>query len=189
MSADSNSTALLALSSLRAKVSTYFTTREWKQAFVAGLGGFVLVSSLAEATDAFRIALLIAPFGASSVLVFAAPASPFSQPRNVILGHLISSAVGIATLLLCCDGPVALGISVALCIVLMILTNTVHPPAGADPIVIIASGASWHFLVAPALMGSIAIVAFAFLFHKFITNMPYPASAQPKSFEIRRAHN
>ena len=43
--------------------------------------------------------VLIAPFGASCVLVFAIPQSPLAQPRNVIGGHLISTAAGLSGVL------------------------------------------------------------------------------------------
>jgi CBS domain-containing membrane protein len=39
--------------------------------------------------------LLVAPIGASAVLVFAVPASPLAQPRAVIGGNVVSALVGI----------------------------------------------------------------------------------------------
>jgi CBS-domain-containing membrane protein len=46
----------------------------------------------------------------------------------------------------------------------MALTRTLHPPAGADPIVVIMAGASWSFLLAPVFVGTVAIVLIAALF-------------------------
>lgn len=39
----------------------------------------------------------MAPFGASCVLAFGIWNAPFSQPRNIIGGHIVSTFVGLAT--------------------------------------------------------------------------------------------
>ena len=102
---------------------------------------------LAEAGNLLETATVIAPFGASAVLLFAAPAGPFAQPRNAIGGHLLCSVIGVLVVALLGDTPIAMGAGVALAIALMMLTDTVHPPAGADPLVAIVIGAGWQFPV------------------------------------------
>ncbi|MCK0197715.1 HPP family protein [Ancylobacter sp. 6x-1] len=124
----------------------------------AGFGGFLAIFCLAGLTAYLDRLLLIAPFGATCVLVFALPDSPLAQPRNVIGGHLISSAVGLSVLALLGPGPLALALGVGLAIGAMVLTRTLHPPAGADPIVVILAGASWPFLLAPVLVGTVFLV-------------------------------
>ncbi len=42
--------------------------------------------------------MLLGSFGASCVLLFGYPEQPFAQPANVILGHLVSAAVGLLCL-------------------------------------------------------------------------------------------
>ncbi|CAF9937474.1 MAG: hypothetical protein ALECFALPRED_007262 [Alectoria fallacina] len=39
--------------------------------------------------------LLIASFGAAAILEFNAIESPLAQPRNTIIGHVLSAAVGV----------------------------------------------------------------------------------------------
>lgn len=98
--------------------------------------------------------LLIAPFGASCVLLFAAPESPFAQPRNLVGGHLLTASVGMAMLWIAGNGILSTGLAVGLVIALMEQTGTVHPPAGANPIVIMLAGkTSLAFLLAPILLG------------------------------------
>ncbi len=143
-------------------------------AAISGLGGFVVIFLLAQATASFHTVLLIAPFGASCVLVFALPHSPLAQPRNVIGGHLVSVAVGIAVYALCGAAPWSFGLAVGLAIALMELTGTLHPPAGADPIVAIMAKAGWTFLLSPVLAGAVLIVACAFAYHRIVSQRPYP---------------
>ena len=65
---------------------------------LAWLGGSIAIAMAAVLTDLLSVALVLGSFGASCVLVFGYPDVPFSQPRNVIAGHLISSLVGLVFL-------------------------------------------------------------------------------------------
>jgi CBS-domain-containing membrane protein len=148
--------------------------RAWSTAIVSGLGGFIVIYLLALLTADFHTLLLIAPFGASCVLVFALPQSPLAQPRNVIGGHLVSTTVGLVTFTLLGSQPLSFGIAVGVAIAAMELTGTLHPPAGADPIVVLLAKASWTFLLSPVLTGAIAIVALGFVYHRAISRRRYP---------------
>jgi CBS-domain-containing membrane protein len=61
----------------------------------------------------------------------------------------------------------------------MSLTGTVHPPAGADPIVVILASVSWPFLFVPVLVGTICIVLLGAGFHRWVTGKTYPIAAPP----------
>ena len=142
---------------------------------IAGFGGFIVIFALAELSQMSGAALLIAPFGASCVLVFALPASPLAQPRNVIGGHLISTAVGLGAFVVFGATPLGFAAGVGLATAAMLLTRTMHPPAGADPIVVILAGASWSFLVTPVFAGAVAIVVAGVAYHRGLTGSVYPA--------------
>ena len=148
--------------------------RRWIGAGIGGLGGFIVIFLLAQLTASFHTLLLIAPFGASCVLVFALPQSPLAQPRNVIGGHLISATVGLGVFALLGAVPLSYGLGVGLAIAAMELTGTLHPPAGADPIVVILAKASWPFLFSPVLVGALAIVIIAFVYHRGVSRRNYP---------------
>jgi len=148
--------------------------RAWLSAFLSGLGGFIVISLLAAATADWHMLLLIAPFGASCVLAFALPQSPLAQPRNIVGGHLISTAIGLAAFSLLGCQPLAFGAAVGVAIAAMELTGTLHPPAGADPIVVLTAKASWTFLISPVLTGAVTIVLLAIVYHRAISRRPYP---------------
>ncbi|MEP7453953.1 HPP family protein [Phyllobacterium sp. SB3] len=141
---------------------------------VSGLGGLLAVYLLATIAAIWNTPLLIAPFGASCVLIFAIPQSPLAQPHNVIGGHLLSSATGLIALATLGTSPIACGLAVGFAIAAMQFTDTLHPPAGADPIVVILAGASWHFLLTPVLAGTATIIVVATLYHKLLSKRPYP---------------
>ncbi|WP_426451445.1 HPP family protein [Paenibacillus sp. S-38] len=110
--------------------------------------------------------LLMAPFGASCVLAFALPDSPLAQPRSIVGGHALSTAIGLLLLHTAGFHPWSAALGVALAIFLMGLTRTLHPPAGADPLLVLIGGASWSFLWTPAVLGALWITAAAWAFHR-----------------------
>lgn len=144
-------------------------------ALVSGLGGAIAIWLLAALTKNLSQVLLIAPFGASCVLLFVLPQSPAARPRNVIGGHLLSALVGLLILTLVGNGIIAMGLGAGLAIVLMQLTGTVYPPAGGDPPVVILTGAGWSFLGLPVLAGTVILVAIAWIYHRTISKRAYPA--------------
>ena len=111
---------------------------------------------------------LIPPFGASMVLVMAVYESPLAKPKNLILGHILSALSGVIIFYLLGNTFISLGLGVALAVFVMMITNTVHPPAGANPIIVILTGQSLNFVFLPVAVGAIIIVVFAYLYNKLL---------------------
>lgn len=144
-------------------------------AMISGVGGFIAIGVLAGLTDALQLALLIAPFGASCVLLFALPASPLARPRNVIGGHFLSALMGLVVLNAMGPGVLSCAIGVGLAIAVMQFTETLHPPAGGNPLVVILTGAGWNFLALPILAGTAFLCAAAWTYHRYVSKRKYPA--------------
>ncbi|MBG1233410.1 HPP family protein [Aestuariivirga litoralis] len=120
----------------------------------------------------FLLPLIVAPIGASAVLVFAVPASPLAQPWPVIGGNTISALVGVATVQLVPDPLYATGIAVCLAILAMSFTRSLHPPGGAAALTAVIGGAAirdggFVFPFVPVALNSIILVGLGFMFHKF----------------------
>lgn len=156
----------VASGSMWTSVSAWSRARPWKAALLAGIGSCLTILLLAVTGDTSGWPLLIAPFGASCALVFGAPASPFAHPRRVIGGHLISAAFGLLATYLIADVSIAMAVGVGLAIAGMMLTDTMHPPAGANPIVIGLTQPSIDFLMAPVLVGSVTVVLLAMAYRR-----------------------
>lgn len=126
---------------------------------VAGLGATLAIGVLSYAEVSLtEVVLLMAPFGATAVLVFGVPSSPLAQPKNVIIGHFITASIGIAFSQYVEITPITLAIATGLGVSAMLITKTTHPLAGANPILIMASGQGWSFLFTPVLIGAVVIV-------------------------------
>lgn len=147
---------------------------DMKDSLTGLIGGFITISILAFLTSMTSSEWLMAPFGASCVLAFSVWNAPLSQPRNIIGGHFVSAFVGLAAYHLIGAEPWAIGLAVGLAIALMMLTKTTHPPAGADPIIIMLGGYGWSYLVSPVLLGSLFIVLIALIINNMRSNRTYP---------------
>lgn len=125
-----------------------------------------------------HLPLLVAPLGASAVLLFAVPASPLAQPWSIIGGNTISALIGIAIAHLVPDKAIAAGIAVAAAIAVMSLLRCLHPPGGAASLLGVLGGpaaASWSFSFAfvPVALNSILLVILGLAFHR-LARHSYP---------------
>lgn len=139
------------------------------------IGGIVGIGAIAYLTQLAGLPLLMAPFGATCVLLFAAPAAPLAQPRNVVVGHLLSALVGMIILHFFGTGLWQMAVGVGVAIAIMQLFRAVHPPAGANPLVVLTAGIEdWTFLITPVLAGSLILVAIALFINNVGTNKRWP---------------
>lgn len=124
--------------------------------------------------DAGNAIWLIAPLGASAVLVFALPASPLAQPWPVLGGNTLSALVGIACARWIPDPAWAGAIAVGAAIGLMFTLRCLHPPGGAAALLAVLTQ-STHFSSAlfPTLANSVLLVLAGVLYNT-LTGRPYP---------------
>ncbi|WP_313613300.1 HPP family protein [Agrobacterium sp.] len=138
------------------------------------MAGMLAVGGLAVETG---IPLLIAPFGASAVLLFGQPKSPLAQPANVIGGYLLAAFVGSLALHFLPGLWWASAIAVGLAIAGMLLLRITHPPAGAVPLVAYGSHLEGQALFLVVLAGSALLVAIAVVHHLIPPRHQYPLRA------------
>lgn len=161
------------LSKMRGKGSSPLQVHA-KDVVTGLIGGFITIFILVFLTNITSALWFMAPFGASCVLAFSVWNAPLSQPRNIIGGHFVSTFIGLGVYYAFGDNPWAIGLAVGLAIALMMLTKTTHPPAGADPLVVMMGGYSWSYLITPVLIGSIVIVFIALVINNLRSNREYP---------------
>jgi len=131
-----------------------------------GFGYFLGIGLLAMLVAMTGQPWLISSFGASCVLLFGFPDVPFSRARNVIGGHLLSSMVGVVMFSLFGPHWAWMALSAAIACMLMLATNTVHPPAGGNPILVFTTQPDWEFLLLPTAIGAAGLFAASRLYHR-----------------------
>ena len=147
----------------------------------SGLGAVIGMLSVGGLTVATGIPLLIAPFGASAVLVFGQPKSPLAQPANVIGGYLLAVAIGAGAVFLFPGMWWAAAIAVGVAIAGMLLLRITHPPAGAVPLVAFGSHLGGPTLMLVVFLGGLLLVAIGVLHHLIPPRHQYPLRAPEAS--------
>ena len=144
-----------------------FENNLYIKALVASFGAFICISLLAYLNISDTTSLwLIPPFGASMVLVMSVHTSPLAQPKNIFFGHTLSALSGVLVYLILGSNPFTIGLAVGLAIFIMITTNTIHPPAGGNPIIAVMGAKSFDFILFPVIAGALIIIAFSLLYNK-----------------------
>ena len=153
---------------------------------LGGIGAGVTIGILAYITFQSILAgtnyglWLAASFGSSVVVVFGYPENEFSQPKNVLLGHLLCALVGIifVTLFKITQDRsiffIAIGLAVGISVMLMMAFRVTHPPAGGNTIVVMLTQDSFQFLVFPIMAGAITIIIGGIIYNRLLLKRKYP---------------
>jgi CBS-domain-containing membrane protein len=141
---------------------------------VAGLGGMLAIGLMEWFSLTARYPLAAIPFATSIVLVIGSPEAEPAQPRALIGGHVVSTVVGLAVLKLAGPTAWAGALAVGLAILAMYLTATFHPPAGIDPLLVVANNLAWTFLFVPVLAGALLLTLFAYIWHHWLRRRHWP---------------
>jgi CBS-domain-containing membrane protein len=141
----------------------------------AGIGTFVALLALGTLLERAGLPLLITSFGASTLLLFGRPSSPLAQPANLFGGYAIGATTAFLSALLFPGVLWATAISLGLSLMLMTYFRVTHPPAGAIPLIAFADPVHVVTLVEALLVGSVALLLLALVYHRIPPRQTYPA--------------
>jgi CBS-domain-containing membrane protein len=162
---------------------TLFDFKEHLWTFVGSFAGIALIGLLNRyylgPNDTL---LLVGSFGASSVLVYGIINSPLAQPRNLIGGHVLSALIGVTVQKLV-PGELwlASALAVALSIIAMQITKTLHPPGGATALIANVGSAQlkalgYFYVLMPVLSGAVILLLVALIFNNITSSRRYPTN-------------
>lgn len=156
-----------------------------RDALFSWVGGFIGIALIGWLGDNNHLTeqdhlFLIGSFGATAVLLYGSPSAPFSQPRYVIGGHVLSALVGV-TIYLLLPQPIwlASALAVSTAILVMHLTRTTHPPGGATALIAVIGSEKIHeigywYVVDPVLEGILLMLLVALLVNNLSPLRKYP---------------
>ena len=154
---------------------------------LGGVIGISLTSLIAWLVieDPSMLPLIVAPMGASAVLIFAVPASPLAQPWPVIGGNTISALIGVFFSQTVASPHLAAGLAVGFAILVMSLSRCLHPPGGAAALTAVIGGPAiaatgYSFAFFPVAGNAICLVVAGVIFH-FASGHSYPHKPQVAS--------
>ncbi|MDO6803241.1 HPP family protein [Wenyingzhuangia sp. 1_MG-2023] len=177
------------------RVSKYVFYKEtlidYKEHFWSFLGAFVGIALIgffqSHVLTKIENVFLIGSFGASCVLVYGAIQSPLAQPRNLIGGHVISAIIGVTVFKIVPDivwinAPLA----VALSIVAMQITKTLHPPGGATALIAVIGSEKikalgYVYVLSPVFTGTLILLIVALVFNNVTQHRKYPMDSKTRT--------
>ena len=142
----------------------------WPVMAITAASIFIAIGSLSFLDQTYDNVYVIASFGATAVLIYGAPKAPFSRPKNVFFGHLFSALIGVGIAWTFNELGIyhdylwiAVGLAVTVAIVVMLLTDTTHPPGGATALASVLSGFfSLEYVIRPFMFGVCIMLLVAF---------------------------
>ena len=162
------------------------TLVDFREHFFTFLGSFMGIGLIglmnSQHLQAHDNMFLIGSFGASSVLIYGIINSPFSQPRNLIGGHLISAIIGVTIhKLIPQELWLSCAMSVSLSIVMMQMTKTLHPPGGATALIANLGSEKiqnlgYFYVLSPVLSGVLILLIVALVFNNLTEHREYPSN-------------
>lgn len=125
--------------------------------------------------------LLIAPMGASAVLLFGVPASPLAQPWSIIGGNLVAALIGVTAAHWIASPVIAAAVAVGLSFAAMSLLRCVHPPSGAVALTAVLGNShvaalGYGFVMVPVGLNSLLLAVTAIAYNN-ATGRSYPHHA------------
>lgn len=164
-------------------IQTRTSPAEWLRASCGACVGITLAAFLSALSmgQPGATPLLIAPMGASAVLLFALPASPLAQPWPILAGNLVAAFVGVTSALLIPSPLIAASVAAGVATGFMAALRCTHPPSGAVALTAVLGGpavhaAGYHFLLVPVLLNSV-LLTLAALAYNNLTGASYPHKA------------
>lgn len=152
---------------------------------VATIGGIVSILTIMSLTMLLlgrEAAVIVVPsMGASTVIVFAVPHSPFAQPWSLLGGNVLSALVGVACQQWVPQPMWAAALAVGGAIAVMHVTRTLHPPGGATALAAVIGGPTIHelgfaYALTPVALNCLIMIIVGMIFNGFFAWRRYPLS-------------
>ena len=170
------------------------TLVDYKEHFWAFIGAFIGMGTISwlqyRAFPEQDYVFLIGSFGASCVLVYGVIQSPLAQPRNLIGGHLVSAIIGVSIQKLLPETVwLSAPLAVALSVVIMQVTKTLHPPGGATALIAVTGSPQikelgYWYVINPVLSGVLILFVAALIFNNITKNRQYPSPSAVQNIRL-----
>ncbi len=141
---------------------------------LSALGAAIGISLALWIVADMRSPFLLASLGGSTVFLFALGDTEAAQPRALFGGHIGAAVIGILCFKFFGDALWVSAVAVVAAMVFMVATRTVHPPAGANPLFMVANHADFPVLLNPVGGGVFALFLVAMLWSRVRRGTEYP---------------
>ncbi|WP_042348322.1 HPP family protein [Bacillus massiliigorillae] len=141
--------------------------------FISLIGGLIAIILISTAALFLENPIVLAPLGASCVIVFFMHKGPLSQPRHVVGGHFLCTLLGLTIWSLLGTTILSYAVVIGAVLIVMILTDTFHPPSAASALVAVNFHPGWGMLLSVTLCAILLVCTSAF-YNNLFRERQYP---------------
>ncbi|MGE5380771.1 MAG: HPP family protein [Methylocystaceae bacterium] len=139
-------------------MQSWFSKASVKRTIISSLMATLTIGLLGFLTQHTGYMVILPSFGATCAIIFITPTSRLARPLSIFGGHILTSIIGILIGRWCGSSWWALALAVGAAVLLMQSLDIVHPPAAANPLLIMLQGVTdWGFVITPVLVGSLLL--------------------------------
>lgn len=157
----------------------------WISALAGGLGILIMQGILAVLPAGPQVSYMLAPLGASAVILFALPHSPLAQPWSLVGGLLVSAVAGYAVGLWVQPAWLAIGLALGVAVWLTALLRCLHPPGGAMAVVFAVAAQQHTVSLFTALLNAGAALIAVLAVNNLMPGRRYPQCAPARPTTVR----
>ena len=148
--------------------------RKYLDMIWSAIGGTIAITLALLLVADRNSPFLLASLGGSTVFLFVLTETEAAQPRALLGGHIGGALVGILCYQVFGDGLWVSVTAVVLTMMFMVVTRTIHPPAGANPLIMVHHHAGFLSLLNPVLAGVLTLFLVAMLWSRLRPGEKYP---------------
>lgn len=148
--------------------------RQFGMMVAGAAGGSVAIGLMYLLSLQTEFPLAAIPFATSIVLVTGTPEALPARPRALVGGHILSAIVGVLAVKIAGPQAWVAALAVGLAMLAMLMTDSFHPPAGINPLIIVMNNMSWGFVLVPVAAGALLLLAYTFAWTHVVRRGNWP---------------
>lgn len=147
-----------------------------RDTLLAVVGATIGIGAVAAVSSSIEYNILLAPFGATSIIVFLTHDSNFARPKNILGGYIVTSIIGVAVAGLLGHSWWSYALGVGLAMWVKVLLRVVHPPSAAMPILLLHANETdlLVYVAESVIPGLLLLIAIAIIYNRYILRNGYP---------------
>ena len=140
----------------------------------SAIGGAVAIALALLIVADRNSPFLLFSLGGSTVFLFVLTETEAAQPRALFGGHIGGALIGILCYQVFGDTLWVSVTAVVLTMMFMVVTCTIHPPAGANPLIMVYHHAGFPSLLNPVVASVLTLFAVAMVWSRLRPGKKYP---------------
>jgi CBS-domain-containing membrane protein len=148
--------------------------RKYLDLIWSAIGGAIAIALALLVVTGQDSPFLLFSLGGSTVFLFVLTETEAAQPRALLGGHIGGALIGILCYQLFGDALWVSVVAVVLTMMYMVVTRTIHPPAGANPLIMVDHHAAFQSLLNPVGAGVLMLFIVAMMWSRVRPGKRYP---------------